>query len=84
VLQLRYFPKELVTPKQAAFLDIILYSREQIRKENEAMGNAHLNDVTDAPWGIVSVKPQDVDTELPMQVSFLMVVPRGESQRIAF
>jgi hypothetical protein len=43
-------------------------SREQIIKENEAMGNGHLNGVTTAPWGIVSIKPQDVDHELPMQV----------------
>lgn len=32
------------------------------------MGNGHLNGVTNAPWGIVSIKPQDVDHELPMQV----------------
>ena len=43
---------------------MILYSREQIRKENAAMGE---DSQSDAPWGIVSIKPQDVDYELPMQ-----------------
>jgi hypothetical protein len=34
----RWFPMGSVPLPQARFLDIILYSREQIRKENEAMG----------------------------------------------
>lgn len=46
------------------YLDLILYSREQINKENAAMGN---DSNSDAPWGIVSIKSQDVDYELPMQ-----------------
>lgn len=46
------------------YLDLILYSREQINKENAAMGN---DSNSDAPWGIVSIKSQDVDFELPMQ-----------------
>mmetsp|Transcript_10447 Transcript_10447/g.20870 ORF Transcript_10447/g.20870 Transcript_10447/m.20870 type:complete len:209 (-) Transcript_10447:167-793(-) len=61
----RWFPKELVGDAgEAAFLDVILYSREQIRKENAAMSE---DSWSDAPWGIVSIKPQDVDHELPMQ-----------------
>merc|ERR1712071_724889 len=66
----RYFPKELVTSDGASslpvgkYLDLILYSREQINKENAAMGN---ESNSDAPWGIVSIKCQDVDFELPMQ-----------------
>lgn len=36
------------------------------------MGNDHLNGVTDAPWGIVSIKPQDVDHELPMNPITMM------------
>lgn len=55
-------------PPPAAFLDIILYSREQIRKENAAQGNADRPEQAHAPWGIISVKAQDVDHELPMQV----------------
>ena len=66
----RWFPKESVGPcGEAAFLDVILYSREQIRKENAAMGN---DSQSDAPWGIVSIKPQDVDHETPMQPITIM------------
>lgn len=54
---------------EAKFLDIILYSREQIRKENEATGE---NSDSDAPWGIVSVKPQGLDKELPMEPITMM------------
>ena len=65
----RYFPKDLVSDEQnplpvGKYLDLILYSREQINKENAAMGN---DSKSDAPWGIVSIKAQDVDYELPMQ-----------------
>ena len=61
----RWFPKELVGGElqEAKFLDLILYSREQIRKENAAMGE---DSGSDAPWGIVSIKAQDADYELPM------------------
>ena len=41
-------------PPAATFLDIILYSREQIRKENLSTGDDTAD--TDAPWGIISVK----------------------------
>lgn len=66
----RWFPKEAVGAcGEAAFLDVILYSRDQIRKENAAMGeDSH----SDAPWGIVSVKPQEVAFELPMQPITMM------------
>lgn len=66
VLQ-RHFPRDLVgddLPK-AKYIDLILYSREQINKESEAMNKGKdLNEP--APWGIVSIKAQDVDHELPM------------------
>mmetsp|Transcript_24608 Transcript_24608/g.73871 ORF Transcript_24608/g.73871 Transcript_24608/m.73871 type:complete len:215 (+) Transcript_24608:188-832(+) len=60
----RWFPKEAVPPPPAKMLDLILYSREQIRKENAAMGE---DSGSDAPWGIVSIKAQDEARELPMQ-----------------
>lgn len=53
----------------AKYLDIILYSREQILKENEAMkikNNQH------SPWGIISIKPQMIDYEIPMDPSTMM------------
>ena len=48
----------------AKYLDLILYSREQINEENTAMGKDALEDT--APWGIVSIKAQDVNHEIPM------------------
>mmetsp|Transcript_28081 Transcript_28081/g.27773 ORF Transcript_28081/g.27773 Transcript_28081/m.27773 type:complete len:100 (+) Transcript_28081:302-601(+) len=48
----------------AKYLDIILYSYEQVQKENSAMGKADLN--SNYEWGVVSIKPQDIDHELPM------------------
>ena len=53
----------------AKYLDIILYSREQIRKEAAAMGRT---DEQTEPWGIISVKAQDVPYELPMQPITMM------------
>lgn len=67
----RFFPRDLVASDDnplpvGKFLDLILYSREQINKENAATGGGD-SSKSDAPWGIVSIKAQDVDYELPMQ-----------------
>lgn len=64
----RYFPKKLVGDNLpvAKYLDLILYSREQIKQENAAQGYADKDNEETAPWGIVSIKAQDVDFELPM------------------
>mmetsp|Transcript_14211 Transcript_14211/g.14385 ORF Transcript_14211/g.14385 Transcript_14211/m.14385 type:complete len:99 (+) Transcript_14211:341-637(+) len=48
----------------AKYLDLILYSREQINKESAAMGNDKLEET--APWGIVSIKAREIDYEIPM------------------
>ena len=67
----RWFPAESAPePAVADFLDVILYSREQIRKEAAAMGRE--DEPTDAPWGIISLKAQSVDYELPMQPITMM------------
>ncbi|RHY14414.1 hypothetical protein DYB25_005961 [Aphanomyces astaci] len=58
-------PVHSVTPETAKYLDIVLYSREQVRLENAAMGKPI--DSTDSPWRIVSIKAQVVDYELPME-----------------
>jgi hypothetical protein len=63
---------------KASHLDIILYSREQITKENIAMGSTPPD--TDAPWGIISVKAQDRDTELPMNPITVMRNALGEAE----
>lgn len=64
----RFFPKELIKKESplhvAKYLDLILYSRDQINKENAAMG---CDSNSKSPWGIVSIKAQDRDSELPMQ-----------------
>jgi hypothetical protein len=65
----RWFPLSIVSTQPAKYLDIILYSDEQIRKENEAMGTVREGD---AEWGIVSIKPQDELGELPMQPITIM------------
>lgn len=75
----RWFPKEAVgEPAQAKFLDVILYSRDQINKENKAQG-APANPAT-APWGVVSVKAQNVDYELPMAPITMMRNALGKEQ----
>lgn len=65
----RWIPASAVEPKRATYLDLILYSREQIRKENAAMG---VSSDEDAPWGIISVKAQDVPYEVPMNPITMM------------
>ena len=61
----RWFPASAVEVHEAAYLDIILYSREQIIKERAAMNDDA--PVPDLPWGIISIKPQDEKEETPMQ-----------------
>eukprot|EP00826_Nyctotherus_ovalis_P002248 TRINITY_DN10431_c0_g3_i3.p1 TRINITY_DN10431_c0_g3~~TRINITY_DN10431_c0_g3_i3.p1 ORF type:complete len:183 (-),score=44.02 TRINITY_DN10431_c0_g3_i3:91-639(-) len=60
----RFFPKEGVKLEKAKFLDVILYSKEQIDKEDKAMGRKE--DTEEYEYGIISIKPQDVDYEIPM------------------
>ena len=62
----RWFPQCSVEAPVATYLDLILYSREQIIKETEAMGRdvAEAND--SSPWGLISIKAQLVDFEIPM------------------
>lgn len=55
----RWFPKDKVELQTAKFLDLILYSREQLVKEYDAMPDkGSSGDLPDAPWGIISIKPQ--------------------------
>ena len=65
---------------QAGFLDIILYSKEQVQLENEAMGTADPNADLDYDFGIVSIKPQDVDNECPMNPITAMRNALGKDQ----
>ena len=65
-------------PAAATWLDVILYSREQIRKESAAMGLA--DDGETSAWGIISVKAQDVGHELPMQPITMMRNALGKEE----
>ena len=53
--------------KKAEYLDIILYSKEQIILENKAQGTEDPNINVEYDYGIISVKAQDEARELPMQ-----------------
>ncbi|KAL4430946.1 hypothetical protein ABPG75_006202 [Micractinium tetrahymenae] len=63
-----WFPSSAVTATEAKWLDIILYSREQLVKEYAAMPTKEGagQELPDAPWGIISIKAQDEDYETPM------------------
>jgi hypothetical protein len=75
---IEYIDRAKMPPPLATHLDIILYSREQIIKENEAMGIVPPD--TDAPWGIISVKGQLCDYELPMQPITMMRNALGKEE----
>lgn len=66
----RWFPADDVEVPEAKFLDVILYSREQLVQEYEAMpGKGDPAALPASPWGIISIKAQDEDFETPMQVT---------------
>ena len=78
-VMVRWFPVEAVPPPPVAkYLDVILYSREQINKEAAAMDRTE--EPTTAPWGIISVKAQDVDYELPMNPITMMRNALGKGE----
>mmetsp|Transcript_21469 Transcript_21469/g.83281 ORF Transcript_21469/g.83281 Transcript_21469/m.83281 type:complete len:214 (+) Transcript_21469:3-644(+) len=65
---IRWFDKADVDVPEAKFLDIILYSREQVTAETKAMGEEDplANCGPETQWGIVSVKAQLESQETPM------------------
>ena len=68
----RYFSANDVQSPIAEYLDIILYSKEQIQKENEAMGSKDPNANIEYEWAIIYVKPQMGDQEIPMDPITMM------------
>ncbi|CDJ62432.1 hypothetical protein, conserved [Eimeria necatrix] len=71
----RWLPASVVRHQlhRAKYLDLILYSREQIAKENAAMTKSEvLIDPTKPEWFIVSIKAQDEPFELPMNPITIM------------
>lgn len=75
----RWFPAEKVEPHEAAYIDVILYSREQIAKEREARG-LDPEALPSSPWGIISLKFQDESYETPMQPITMMRNALGKSE----
>lgn len=78
----RWFPADKVTVPEAKWLDLILYSREQVLAENTAMPNKSAEGVElpPVPWGIISVKAQDEDHETPMQPITMMRNALGKEE----
>jgi len=77
----RWFPAHKVDTRKAKYLDLILYSREQLVKEHDAMpGKGPSESLPEAPWGIISVKPQDEDFETPMQPITIMRNSLGKEE----
>lgn len=75
---IQYLDKEDFPPPEASHLDVILYSREQVIKENAAMGVPPPDSLS--PWRIISVKGQLCDFELPMQPITIMRNALGVSE----
>lgn len=78
----RWFPADQVTATKAKYLDVILYSREQMIKEYEALPSksGSADDLPQAPWGIISVKAQDENFELPMTPMTMMRNALGKEE----
>ena len=63
--------KDLGKLEKAKYLDVILYSKDQVLLENEKMeNNEHVS--KDFDYAIISVKAQDVDYEFPMDPITMM------------
>lgn len=57
-----------------------MYSKDQVQKEVAAMGNTDPNQDVDYDFGIVSVKPTDVDYETPMDPITIMRNALGKEE----
>lgn len=70
----RFIPYDSVKSalSPAKYLNIILYSKEQIQIEDAAMGNEDSNKEIDYDYGIISVKPQNIDEEISMDPITMM------------
>jgi hypothetical protein len=77
----RYFPSESIPQDSlppATYLDVILYSRSQIIAENLATETPGIPSQSSVPWGVVSIKLQTCDFELPMNPITAMRNAMGE------
>ncbi|QDZ18741.1 DUF3228 domain-containing protein [Chloropicon primus] len=73
----------LETVPVAKMLDVILYSRKQIIAERVAQGDKEEDVDAELPqvdWGIISIKAQDEDHEIPMQPITMMRNALGKEE----
>ena len=84
---IRYIPIDSIDKSKipdAKFLDLILYSKEQIVKESIAMKmeESHIEYLknTDFDYGIISIKPINMDKELPFTPITMMRNALGVSE----
>jgi hypothetical protein len=75
----RWFSASDVQVPVAKVLDLILYSKEQIDKESEAMKEKSPH-VGDYEWGIIGIKGQDENHELPMSPITMMRNSLGKEE----
>jgi len=74
----RWFPRETVNVPDAKYLDLILYSKEQIDQEKKMMGDPEI--VENYDWGIISIKPQVENFETPMDPITIMRNALGKEE----
>eukprot|EP01027_Heterolobosea_sp_BB2_P016647 GEZU01023671.1.p1 GENE.GEZU01023671.1~~GEZU01023671.1.p1 ORF type:complete len:246 (-),score=66.99 GEZU01023671.1:66-707(-) len=77
----RWFPASAVKDiwTVAKYLDIILYSREQVIEETKAMGK-NPDSAPQEDWAIVAIKAQDEDYETPMTPITMMRNALGKEE----
>lgn len=75
---MRWFPRESVQVPDAKYLDLILYSYDQVIKENAAMGNPMTTEKFD--WGLISIKGQLENFETPMTPITMMRNALGKEE----
>jgi len=74
----RWFPQVSVNAPDAKYLDLILYSKEQIDQEKKVMGDPPI--LENYHWGIISVKPQVENFETPMDPITVMRNALGKEE----
>lgn len=77
----RWVPASAVAARpDAAWLDVILYSKAQIVAETRAQGADDDTSTLDYDWGVISVKVQDEARELPMTPITMMRNALGKEE----
>jgi hypothetical protein len=80
----RWFPESAVEVPRADYLDIILYSREQLVKEHASLYGKPEDEVDGVlpkcDWGIISIKAQKENYETPMNPITMMRNALGKAE----